>query len=426
VANENVNVIQSEIQITQSHEHVFMILTFVAIFLVAVIGYVGIFRSWQKANEPIPIVVELPAGLDRNELATIIGNTLAWDTHTAQVFAATHAQMQWASLNQYIVDIFTEEYRWESDEQITFATQSTRYLNPEYDFLATAYVPGTYFLDGISEPPRVAELLINRLYETAGENVQTFLKNLLVPEAMAKTADFVRAENELLPDLVSLPAQDLTIEEKNEKIFLRFSTTYYNMGRGPLELRADEETAGIKEDIERNVFQRIYEIDGEYRDKHAGAFLWHEEHLHYHFGGFITYTLEGVQTKESFDFDQITTKSTFCVRDVSQVDLELKFRANEARYLICGKEMQGISVGWGDTYFYTYVDQALDITHIPSGVYRLIFHVNPDNRFEEINTENNMSKITFAYNKDLGTIIVLDQEPNSVPVVEHVYREQVL
>lgn len=34
------------------------------------------------------------------------------------------------------------------------------------------------------------------------------------------------------------------------------------------------------------------------RQRPAGTFLWHQEHLHYHFADFAVYDLEAIQTDE--------------------------------------------------------------------------------------------------------------------------------
>lgn len=228
---------------------------------------------------------------------------------------------------------------------------------------------------------------------------------------------------ELLPDIVPLPPFDMTLVPDGERLRLAFSTTYYNQGEGDLKLVADSETRGIAGDIERKVFQHIIGREGGERFREAGEFLWHDEHLHYHFDDFITYALYPAEPVEDWQPLE-ATKATFCVRDVSQVHLELLNRKAEAAYRVCGKENQGVSVGWGDTYFFDYPDQYLDVTEIPSGVYILEFHANPDNRFEEITLDNNISKVTFRLDKEMPAIEILSSFPENPPEFEHVHLDQ--
>ncbi|OGC84685.1 hypothetical protein A3F55_02345 [Candidatus Adlerbacteria bacterium RIFCSPHIGHO2_12_FULL_53_18] len=229
--------------------------------------------------------------------------------------------------------------------------------------------------------------------------------------------------NDLLPDLLPLPPRDLKVEKIGNQVLLYFSTTYYNQGRGTLELRADPATAGLRETIERNVLQRVYQADGAHRDKPVGTFLWHQEHLHYHYTDFITYDLEPVGAPKNEELSGNLVKSTFCLRDVSRVFLDLASSSPEATYKICGKELQGVSVGWGDTYYWNYPDQALDITGLESGTYRLTFVANPEKRLEEIRYDNNISSALFRLNMDTATVDVLEENPKETPEVEHIHLD---
>ena len=234
-----------------------------------------------------------------------------------------------------------------------------------------------------------------------------------------------RDPNDLLPDLVPLPPRDLTVTRREDgATLLLFSATYFNQGEGPLELVADPATRGIREDIERNVFQQVYRREGEPREKLVGTFLWHQEHLHYHFSDFIIYDLEPVDAPAHPDLEGARVKSTFCLRDISQVDLPLANRAPEAAYLICYKEVQGVSVGWGDTYFHNYPDQNLNISNLVSGTYRLTFVANPERMLDESNLENNISSTLFHLDMKKGEVQVLSETPSDAPEVEHVYPEQ--
>lgn len=231
--------------------------------------------------------------------------------------------------------------------------------------------------------------------------------------------------NDHLPDLVPLPPRDLKVERVGGQVLLYFSTTYYNQGRGTMELRADPATAGVKADIERDVLQRIYQADGKHREKTVGNFLWHQEHLHYHYTDFISYDLEAVDAPGAPDLSGNLVKSTFCLRDVSRVFLpELASTSDEATYKICGKELQGVSVGWGDTYYWNYPDQALDVTDLTSGTYKLTFVANPANRLEEVRYDNNTSSALFKIDMDNLKIEVLEESPGKTPEIEHVHLDE--
>ncbi len=232
------------------------------------------------------------------------------------------------------------------------------------------------------------------------------------------------AKREFLPDLVPLPPNDLVLSKAGDRILLSFSTTYYNQGDGPLELRADPATAAIPGDVEREVFQRIYNPAGTYRDRPAGTFLWHAPHLHYHFADFVIYNLEPIDPLDIAPFPSTQEKATFCVRDVSRVSLDLANRLADAEYKICGRQLQGVSVGWGDTYFFDYPDQNLDVTGLPSGIYRISFIINPEDRFEEVTKANNVSSTILELDMENLTLRILAAEPRDPPQVEHIYPDQ--
>lgn len=227
----------------------------------------------------------------------------------------------------------------------------------------------------------------------------------------------------LLPDLVLAPPSDLKLSQNGDRMLLMFSTTYFNQGAAPVELIADPKTAGIQEDLERDVFQRVFREDGSSQDRVIGTFMWHNEHLHYHFADFANYDLSAVAASPHEDLSGSYSKATFCVRDVSRV-LSMTDETDEADYLICGKERQGISVGWGDTYFFDYPDQNLNVTGLASGTYRLAFSVNPSRRIEESNYDNNTSSVLVFLDMEEGVVLVLDEYPRDTPEIEHVHLEQ--
>src|SRR3989344_1161485 len=393
---------------------------FLAVGLV-VVGFYA-FASFASAYE---IKIYLVSGLDRTALAELVGESLGWSKSGKQEFAKTLAQIQWDAFKSELADIFTHRFSWGSEEREIFLTQSAKYAGPDLDFLGTVYAPGTYMLARKLSAAEISNIFIMRLKELGGSNMSAFLKNLLMAENMEKISKFVASEMDLLPDLLLYPAKDINIEKKDGSTYLLFTTMYYNNGEGPLELRPDPKTKGIKRDIDRDVLQRIYRIDGTWREKFVGNFLWHQPHLHYHYRDFVEYDLEAIDAPNAPDLSGVRTKSPFCVRDVSRVDIRLEQEGEEALYLICGKELQGISVGWADTYFYTYSDQRLNISDLPSGTYRLTFTVNPENALDEINLNNNQSSVEMYYNRGNGTVKVLKESPESMPEFKHVYYEQV-
>lgn len=371
--------------------------------------------------------IDLPSNLSRLDIAKIIASELDWSESEIEDFASIYTQMQWMEFSPLATDLLANHFTWSEAEKEIFLVNSTRYFAPEFDFMSKLYLPGTYIISDQYSKAVISGLLIDRIKESVpAADLSDFLATNIFNAQADQVADLVASALELLPDLAPLPAEDLRLRQEGSQVFLAFTTVYYNQGRGPLELIADPETANIKSDIERNVYQRIYDIAGGYRDRLVGTFFWHDPHLHYHFADFILYNLEaiGAEIGEVDLLSDIKVKTTFCIRDVSRISPTPAETPADAEYKICGKERQGISVGWADSYFYNYPDQSLEVTNLPSGIYRLTFLVNPENSFEEISKNNNQSSVTFRLDMEKMLVEVLGQLPFTSPTVEHIYREQ--
>jgi hypothetical protein len=167
---------------------------------------------------------------------------------------------------------------------------------------------------------------------------------------------------------------------------LRFDATIWNAGRGPLELHGESGE-------EERAFQRIYDEAGGYRDELlASGFTFFEPHQHWHFENFAEYQLwpkddfddwlasgrtEGQQPK------WVGSKTTgqeesFCIRDSEAVE-RLEGSPVGPAYNVCDQDLQGISVGWGDTYPLTIAQQWIDLgtSDLPDGLYVLRIVADP-------------------------------------------------
>ena len=69
----------------------------------------------------------------------------------------------------------------------------------------------------------------------------------------------------------------------------------------------------------------------------------------------------------------------------------------DAFYLDCGadptvlSQTMGLSVGWGDAYWFDIVDQWIDITGVKNGRYRLTATADAQNWFLESDETNNLT-----------------------------------
>lgn len=370
------------------------------------------------------IEVTLEEIKERGAITKEIADALEFTEKDAAVLYETYRVMQWDAYNEYLPSLFKEKYGLNEDEIKTLLTHSPIFLEFENDILSRVNATGTYVFYDDDSVAEVAEKLIVPVLLLP--EVESYVHERIPVDSAEVLVAYIKDQNDLLPDLVPLPPQDLGIRYENGETLLVFSTVYYNKGDGDLELRADPSTIGVIGDFDRKVNQRIYQIDGTYRERPSGTFFWHVPHLHYHFADFVTYELTDENGTAIGNENEYLEKSTFCIRDVSKVDIGEGFVHSKAKYKICGRERQGITLGWGDAYFHTYPDQNIKITNLPSGTYRLTFNVNPEDRFEEITKENNIASALFEYEKNTGSVTVTETVPVDLPAFEHIHIEQQL
>ena len=209
--------------------------------------------------------------------------------------------------------------------------------------------------------------------------------------AALASAPEARAATLLYPDLRTLPPSELRLEtvvspDGVTRNLLRFSNTVWNAGQGPMELRGSLTSNGT-------VTQTVYDDAGAGATFPVGEnFTFHEAHNHWHFDDFAEYQL---WTKSSYDAwvasgrsvgqaQRVGSKSTFCLMDTGRVQ-SLPGSPSSPVYAACGQELQGISVGWGDTYRYYLADQWIDLggSKLADGAYVLRTVADPKNRLYE-------------------------------------------
>lgn len=178
---------------------------------------------------------------------------------------------------------------------------------------------------------------------------------------------------------------------------LRFETIIWNSGSGPMELRPENR----EEEASTYAFQRLYTRDdtGEFtlvREATVGSFAFHAKHKHWHFGNFAAYELHTVANGGSVGDDIVafSDKVSFCLRDDEEIDLGMEHSPPEAIYDECKQDtIQGISIGWGDSYEFFLPGQNIDISDVPDGEYWLVFVADPSNLLEESDDDNNTSAV---------------------------------
>jgi hypothetical protein len=212
---------------------------------------------------------------------------------------------------------------------------------------------------------------------------------------------------EYLPNLKALPASNLSLGSG----LLRFSTTSWNSGTGPLELVGGDVTGPDKQ----KVLQRVYNSGGSYTEHLAGEFTYHADHNHIHFDDYALYTLQRADAPGQSD--RYGSKTTFCVMDTTKVS-SLPGAPSQPVYSVCGRFVQGMSVGWGDTYGAHLSGQWIVVTDVPDGTYRLRIDVDPKGLLREANETDNASCVLLSI-KQPNTLTVLDNSGScaTVPVV---------
>jgi hypothetical protein len=192
----------------------------------------------------------------------------------------------------------------------------------------------------------------------------------------------------LYPDLRALPPTDLILDRRvigdSMHYRLRFTASIWNAGEGPLELRG--ESSGDR----TRAYQRIYDDQGTFTERLVGEFIYHAGHNHWHFEHFAEYELwtdadyeawlaSGRQRGQPQWRGSKTTgqDESFCVRDSDLIEA-LPGSPPAEVYEACDTELQGISVGWADTYPFYLAEQWIDLGEAKPADGRYVLRVVAD------------------------------------------------
>jgi lysyl oxidase len=190
---------------------------------------------------------------------------------------------------------------------------------------------------------------------------------------------------ERLPNIIALPAFEVSAGRNlvygNSE--LRFSVTTANLGDGPLEFIGGETGRG-----KQNIYQRVYLSDGSFYDRRVGAYVWHPEHNHIHVENYAEYVLKALNAPGNSK--RTGQKTSFCVMDTDRIGTS---GSSLPHYTTCEATVQGMSVGWGDTYHSQLAGQEIDLTGLLDGDYTLSVVADPLGRITEMSTADNTSCI---------------------------------
>jgi Lysyl oxidase len=221
----------------------------------------------------------------------------------------------------------------------------------------------------------------------------------------------------LLPDLITLKAQDIYLQRDPPTLRLRFDNTVANRGKGPLEIFPEEGPAaecnpGGAPEEGRFADQRVFfdnpdgDSDGYFEreddsasvSSRVGCMRFHPQHDHWHLDDFARYEL---RSEPRGRLVGVSTKVGFCVWDGRQPAglAELPGHPRYSYYPVdpsnpgptgcTSTTTNGLSIGFADIYTAGTQGQAINITGIRRGRYCLIAEADPENRLEELNNQNN-------------------------------------
>lgn len=193
----------------------------------------------------------------------------------------------------------------------------------------------------------------------------------------------------LLPNLRILAPTDLHVvgARAEGNLRLKFGTTVWNAGDGPLETRGatNPETGKLA------VYQFFHAVRGGVtRGPRVGMFNYSHRHGHLHLAAFARYELWSLgEAGNPREVVALNSKVGFCLMDLKPVDVSLRNAARAPVYSGCRADVQGISVGYGDEYVAQLFEQDLDISGLPDGTYTLVTTVNPDTTLVETSYADN-------------------------------------
>lgn len=214
------------------------------------------------------------------------------------------------------------------------------------------------------------------------------------------------------PDLETLPPRDLRFDRADVSQdgsgqmhnVLRFSNTVWNAGPGKLEMRGQIDPATKS----GAAVQRVHDTNGSSTDTPVGSFYWHAVHSHYHYDEWGRYQL---WTKADYDAwiasgrtqgtpDEVGVKTTSCVMDEEFIrhlpgtPYPAVFPSDGCFPNGQGLMVQGISIGWGDTYDYWRFEQWIDLDQgtLPDGQYVLRSVTDPTNKVYESANKDDTSR----------------------------------
>lgn len=205
----------------------------------------------------------------------------------------------------------------------------------------------------------------------------------------------------IYPDVIEEVPSHLQIQNRQQREWLRFSTTHINIGSGNLQIRGGGQVQPC--DIDAIHYQQctvatqeILDGAGHVVETHpAGVAFFHPEHNHWHQSAVAKFAIR----KGSLDGPEVATgvKITFCFVDVEFTGKTGSQKKVQPRtYFDCNGDFQGLASGWADEYHQSTPLQELDVTGLPAGDYFLTHEADPDNHWLEGSSGGETNNFTWV------------------------------
>ena len=207
-----------------------------------------------------------------------------------------------------------------------------------------------------------------------------------------------------LPDLRMARLADISLDTTGGQRLLRFTTVIVNVGQGSFELHGTRPQGAPTMAVD----QRIFDDAGGSRDVGTAATMYYsgDGHQHWH--------VRDLQTYELLRLDNGSRAGTgakhgFCFWDNVAFSTSLPFAPQSAVYRGCGTATDtavvvGQSVGWGDRYGATIIDQYIDVTGLSPGNYRLQATADAADWFLESDNGNNVTWVDLSISRKKVTV----------------------
>jgi hypothetical protein len=214
----------------------------------------------------------------------------------------------------------------------------------------------------------------------------------------ARVASVAQPAPGTMPNLIALPAWGIAVHrERSSSELLTFNATVWNAGPAPFAI---EGYRRLGSDV-MGAYEYFYDAAGNVVGRARAGTMFYDNgrgHHHWHIRQLASYELVGPSGRV-----WRSQKQSFCIAPTNAVDLtvpnaslapatsdDLGFGGS-----VCDLDdpaaiwlREQLPVGWGDTYQQFVAGQAIDVTDVPNGRYRLEVRVNPLGVLHETTTKD--------------------------------------